>query len=242
LGSITEVRSGSRALRQDGQFSLWTTPLGDYWVPTASRDAIIYDLGEQKRNIYGSRIHPGDIVLDGGANVGVFTRKALWAGASKVIAIEPGPENLECLRRNFAKEIAEGRVVLYAKGIWDKDDTLKFAIDPNDSAKDTFVRKIDNPNYIQVPVTTVDKLVAELQLSRVDFIKMDIEGAEQKAVVGSKSTIARYHPRMAICIYHVRGDETMVPKLVAEAYPGYRTSKTCLCAADRVQPEVAFFN
>ena len=241
FANTSEIRSASHAVRQDGQFSLWTTPLGDYWVPTASKDAVIYDLGEQKRNIYGTRIRPGDIVLDAGANVGVFTRKALLAGAAKVVAIEPGPENLECLRRNFATEIADGRVVLYSKGIWDKDDVLKFAIDPNNSAMDTFVRKIENPKSIQVPVTTVDRLVTELRLPGVDFIKMDIEGAEQKAVVGSKNTIAKFHPRMALCIYHVRGDEKMVPKLVADAYPDYQTSKTCLCAPDRVQPEVAFF-
>jgi hypothetical protein len=92
-----------------------------------------------------------------------------------------------------------------------------------------------------VPVTTVDRLVTELQLSRVDFIKMDIEGAEQKAVAGARNTIARFRPRMALCIYHVQGDEKMVPKLVADAYPGYKTSRTCFCAQDRVQPEVAFF-
>jgi FkbM family methyltransferase len=241
LANVEELHAASHAIRTDGRFSLWSTPLGDYWVPSASKDAILYDLGEQKRNIYGSRIRPGDIVLDAGANVGVFTRKALAAGAAKVVAIEPGPENLECLRRNFATEIASGRVVLYPKGIWDKEDVLRFAIDPNDSAKDTFVRNIENPTYIQMAVTTIDKLVAELRLPRVDFIKMDIEGAEQKAIVGSQRTIAQYHPRMALCIYHVKGDEVMVPKLATEAYPAYQTSKTCLCGADRVQPEVAFF-
>lgn len=241
FANVSTIRSSSRVIRTDGDFSLWSTPAGEYWFPTASKDAIIYDLGEQKRNIYGNRIRAGDIVLDAGANVGVFTRKALTAGASKVIAIEPGLENLECLRRNFATEIAVGRVVIYPKGIWDKDDVLKFAIDPSNSAKDTFVRQIDNAQFIQVPVTTVDKLVAELQLPKVDFIKMDIEGAEQKAVVGSKNTIAKYHPRMALCIYHLQGDEKMVPKLVADAYSGYQTSKTCLCTQDRVVPEVEFF-
>src|SRR5437588_10416559 len=96
------IRSSSKVIRRDDRFSLWSTPAGEYWMPTASGDALIYDLAEQKRDIYGRRVHSGDIVLDAGANVGVFTRKALWAGASKIIAIEPGPENLECLRRNFA--------------------------------------------------------------------------------------------------------------------------------------------
>ena len=210
-------------------------------MPTASSDGLIYDLSEQKRNIYGTRIRPGDVVLDAGANVGVFTRKALWAGAFKVIAIEPGPENLECLRQNFAAEIAQGRVILYPKGIWDKDEVLRLRVDPTNSARDSFVRPIENAQIIEVPLTTIDKMVNELRLPRVDFIKMDIEGAEQKAIVGAKDTIAKFRPRMALCIYHVQGDEKMVPQLVNEARSDYSVSKTCLCAQDRIQPEVAFF-
>jgi FkbM family methyltransferase len=240
--NVQRFKSAIRALRKDDGLTLWHTPYGEFWMPTASGDSLIYDLAEQHRNIYGTRIRQGDIVLDAGANVGVFTRKALFAGASKVVAIEPAPENLECLRRNFAAEIADGRVVIYPKGIWNKDDVLKLSIDPGSSAKDSFVRPIENAKVIEAPLTTVDKLVAELQLPRVDFIKMDIEGAEQKAVVGARQTISRFHPRMALCIYHVAGDETMLPKLVNEAYSGYTVSKTCLCSPDRVVPEVAFFN
>ena len=240
--NIDAVRASSRVIRKDDRYSLWSTPYGWFWMPTASGDALIYDLAEQTRNIYGNGVHPGDVVLDAGANVGVFTRKALWSGASKVIAIEPGPENLECLRRNFAAEIADGRVVLYPKGIWDKDDVLKLRVDPTDSARDTFVRQIDDAQFIEAPLTTVDKMVVELGLRQVDFIKMDIEGAEQKAIVGARNTIAKFRPRMALCIYHIKGDDTMVPKLVHDAVPDYKVSQTCLCALDRVQPEVAFFN
>ncbi|HYL37311.1 MAG TPA: FkbM family methyltransferase [Bryobacteraceae bacterium] len=239
--NVDALRSSSRVVRKDERYSLWSTSSGDYWVPTASGDALLYDLGEQKRNIYGTNIHTGDIVLDAGANVGVFTRKALAAGAAKVIAIEPAPENLECLRRNFAAEVADGRVVIYPKGVWNKEDVLKLSIDPASSARDSFVRPIENAQVMEAPLTTIDKLVEELRLPRVDFIKMDIEGAEQKAVVGARNTIAKFRPRMALCIYHVQGDETMVPRLVREARPDYNGSETCLCAQDRVQPEVAFF-
>jgi FkbM family methyltransferase len=236
-------RASSRVVKRDGAYSQWSTPLGDYWVPAASGSALIYDLSEQKRSIYETRtnIRPGDIVLDAGANVGVFTRKALWAGALKVVAIEPAPENLECLRRNFAVEIETGRVVIYPKGVWDKDDVLKLSVDPTSSARDSFVRSVENAQFIDAPLTTIDKLVTELRLPRVDFIKMDIEGAERKALVGGRETIAKYRPRMALCVYHMQGDEIEVPKLVHEAYSGYRTAKTCLCATDRIQPEVAFF-
>src|ERR1022692_2992327 len=239
--NVDAMRAASRVIQKDERFSLWETPAGRYWMPTASGEALLYDLAEQKRNIYGTRIRRGDIVLDAGANVGVFTRKALWAGAAKVIAIEPAPENLECLRRNFAAEIADGRVVVYPKGVWNKDDVLKLQIDPANSAEDSFVRTFEGGQFIEVPLTTIDKMVAELGLPKVDFIKMDIEGAEQRAVVGAKNTIARFRPRMALCIYHVQDDPTMVPKRVHDAVSDYKVTKTCLCQSDRVQPEVAFF-
>ena len=133
-------------------------------------------------------------------------------------------------------------MVLYPKGIWDKDDVLKLRVDPTDSARDTFVRQIDDAQFIEAPLTTVDKMVVELGLRQVDFIKMDIEGAEQKAIVGARNTIAKFRPRMALCIYHIKGDETMVPKLVHDAVSDYKVSKTCVCAPDQVQPQVAFFN
>jgi FkbM family methyltransferase len=240
-GNAAELRSSSRLARKDDQFTLWETPLGSYWMPNGG-DSLFYDLGEQRRNLYGTGIRVGDIVLDAGANVGVFTRKALWAGAGKVVAIEPAPENLECLRRTFAAEVSQGRVVIYPKGIWDRDEVLKMSVDPGDSARDTFVRPIENARSVALPLTTVDRMVEELRLARVDFIKMDIEGAEQRAIAGAKSTIARFRPRMALSIYHLKDDPVKIPELVRSIVPDYRMSKTCLCSPDRVQPEVAFFN
>lgn len=70
-------------------------------------------------------------------------------------------------------------------------------------------------------MTTIDKLVSELKLERVDFIKMDIEGAEQKAIFGARETLARYRPRMAICVYHLPDDPVTIPKLVQQAVPAY---------------------
>jgi FkbM family methyltransferase len=235
------IRAASRVTRQEAGLSLWSTPAGDYWMPTASGNALLFDLAEQMRNIYGDHMRPGDTVLDCGANVGVFTRKALWAGAARVIAIEPAPDNLECLRRNFAAEIASGRVVVYPKGVWDKDDVLRLNVDPKNSAEDSFVNVFPSGAFIEAPLTTIDHLAEELHLARVDFIKMDIEGAEQRAVAGARQTIARWHPRMALCIYHLREDAEMVPKAVREIAPGYHFRQTCLCEPAAVQPEVALF-
>src|SRR6266699_3485688 len=73
----------------------------------------------------GHEVRQGDIVLDCGANIGVFTRKAPSRGAALVVAIEPAPQTLNALRRNFDTEIRQGRVIAYPKGLWDHDAEME---------------------------------------------------------------------------------------------------------------------
>ena len=118
-----------RLLETDGPYSHWTTPHGGYWIPKGSDSVLPVLFAQQQVDIYGVNsvsFRPDAVVLDCGAHIGLFTRKALDAGARKVIAIEPGPENLECLRRNLKEDIARGAVVVYPKGVWDSESTLTF--------------------------------------------------------------------------------------------------------------------
>lgn len=241
------ILAASKKLETDAQgYELWDTPKGRYWIPKGSHYVLPFNLAEQDRDIYtlgDIHVKQGDVVLDCGANIGVYTRKALDQGAAKVISIEPAPENIECLRRNFPKEIADGRVVIYPKGVWDKDDTLTFHVDPENSAADSFViERKGAKDVIHIPVTTIDKLTAELQLDKVTFIKMDIEGAEVRALHGGRETIAKFHPRMALSAYHVPTDPVEVPKAVRAAWDGY-SMKCGVCAVEprRVRPDVLFF-
>jgi hypothetical protein len=96
-----------------------------------------------------------------------------------------------------ADEIAAGRVIVYPKGVWDKEEILPMQIDPNNSAADSFIIHREGGTEIRgIPLTTIDKLVAELNLERVDFIKMDIEAAEPKALIGGDGFVhlPRYRP------------------------------------------------
>ncbi len=242
------IKANSRLLRKDDaeKLELWETPGGPFWIPSGNAEAVLYDLAEQENGIYEQGVHgvkPGDIVLDCGANIGVYTRRALARGAKKVVAIEPAPENLKSLRRNFAKEIEEGRVIVYAKGVWDKDDVLPMNVDPSNSAGDSFVMKRDGSFVINLPLTTIDKLVAELGLDRVDFIKFDIEGAERNALRGARETLARFKPRMAVCVYHLADDQIAVPAAAREAWPEYKYDcGPCVVSDMHIMPEVYFFH
>ena len=57
---------------------------------------------------------------------------------------------------------------------------------------------------------------------RATFIKLDVEGAEYEALVGAKQTIQKYHPRMAISIYHKPEDIFTLPALVLSYSADYR--------------------
>lgn len=242
------ILNASKMLASDGEYEQWQTPKGTYWIPKESRYVLPFNLAEQDRRIYGrgpNFVRSGDIVLDCGANIGVFVRESLNAGAKKVVAIEPAPENLECLRRNFTPEIAQGRVVVYPKGVWDKDDFLSLNIDHGNSAADSFVMHPEHSTGTteKFPLTTIDKLTGELGLERVDFIKMDIEGAEVRALNGGRATIARYHPRMALSVYHQPDHPVEVPRAVTAAWSGYvMECGPCAIADNRIRPDILYFH
>jgi FkbM family methyltransferase len=241
------ILGASKLIETDPEgFRLWQTPRGRYWIPEGSDYMLPFNLAEQERRIYGvgeRAVQPGDTVLDCGANVGVYTREALEAGASRVIAIEIAPENLECLRRNFAGEIRSGRVMVYPKGVWDRDDFLTLNVDPGNSAADSVVMRPEKSREgPRVPLTTIDKLVAELGLDRVDYIKMDIEGAEQNALRGAEQTIRKFRPRLALSAYHRPDDPQKIPAIVSSLWSGYRMEcGSCADAGTFIRPDVLFF-
>lgn len=242
-----QILNASKLLEEDPKgYELWDTPKGRYWIPAGSRYVLPFNLAEQQRKIYGTGDfgpHAGDITLDCGANVGVTVREELGAGAQTVVAIEPAPENLQCLRRNYAPEIASGRVILVPKGVWDKDDFLTLRVDPNNSAADTFVlHREGTVDLEKVPLTTIDELVSDLKLPRVDYIKLDIEGAEPKALAGARETLAKYRPRISIASYHQPDHPRVIPELIRAARRDYEMRcGPCSETEHSVRPDVLYF-
>jgi FkbM family methyltransferase len=241
-----EIGAASKVIQTDPRgFELVETPMGRYW--TVPHDKFLkFTLGEQKLEIYDGdevSVKQGDVVLDCGANVGVFTRTALNRGAELVVSIEPAPATVECLRRNFEKEIADGRVIVVPKGVWDHTDVLELAEgDDGNTTGDSFVLGRTQKNKVKVPLTTIDILAGELNLPRIDFIKMDIEGAEKQALRGAAESIRKYSPRMAIASEHLPDDVTAIPEVVNGITAAYTVkSSSCKDAFLSINPEVLLF-
>jgi FkbM family methyltransferase len=72
-----------------------------------------------------------------------------------------------------------------------------------------------------IEITTVDDFVKENNLTRVDFIKADIEGYERYMLEGAKETLRSFAPKLAICTYHLPDDPEVLAKIIKEANPLY---------------------
>ena len=246
---IEQLSLGAR----DEAFERWdlgegsALPPRHFWIPTGNRWILPFNLAEQDRDIYRTAgswgIRSGDVVLDCGAHVGAFAHQALARGARLVVAVEPSPRNVECLRRNFSEEIEQGRVVIYPKGVWNRDELLVLRQMEENSAADTVVMEQPGARTGDlVPLTTIDKLVVELGLTRVDYIKMDIEGAEVPALDGAAETLRRWKPRLALAAYHKDDDPVTLPAAVRRAVPEYRSQcASCILDEAGLRPEVLLF-
>ena len=69
---------------------------------------------------------------------------------------------------------------------------------------------------------SIDNLVDTNGLRRVDFVKMDIEGAEMDALIGGERTIRSHRPRLAISVYHSLQDFVRIPKWIDSLGLGYK--------------------
>jgi hypothetical protein len=114
--------------------------------------------------------------------------------------------------------------------------------DTNFAANSVVMRPDSSHPSVLVPLTTIDKLVAELKLPRVDFIKMDIEGAELNALAGGAATIKQFKPRMSIATEHKIDDEVTIPKAVRGIRGDYKLAcGPCEAAGGYIRPSVLYF-
>ena len=160
------------------------------------------------------RPRQGDVVFDVGAHIG--TTAALFSRiigpGGKVFAFEP--DVVETLRRHVAENRLEN-VEVVATAVGAATGTAELS--SGDSGLDSsLVHALPwHGRKKTVPLVSLDEFVASRGIDRLDFIKMDIEGAEEPALEGSRQVIERFRPRWSISSYHTDASgDAQHPKLV----------------------------
>lgn len=173
-------------------------------------------------------IKEGDYVVDAGAYIGTFAIYVakIVGDKGRVIAFEPDKSNFNKLLKNI-KLNDVNNIIAINKGLWNKNETLKF--DRRKSKSSMMVECMDNKTQGEVVDYKFVKLDDELKkigINKIDFIKMDIEGAEIEAVKGCRDILNNNNVNLAIASYHIRNGK-MTCKKIADILNdvGYR-SKT----------------
>lgn len=146
----------------------------------------------------------GDVVIDAGAWKGHITVVAarLVGHRGTVVAIEPQKVMCDRLKNRLAR-LGLKNVTVVNSALF--DSTSEVGVAPrNDEDFNVFSRPVDTQDAERVTLRTLDDILDTLGIRRVNFIKMDVEGAELEALRGMQATLSSMRPFLAIASYHIR--------------------------------------
>jgi len=170
------------------------------------------------------QLNAGDTFVDVGANFGLFsTVAARKVGPSgKVVSIEPHPELIRRLSFNVAaNDFAQ--VVVVGNAVGDAPGEATLYVNTSSFAESTLMAGAgpagDGQMAVRVPVKTLHQIVAGAGLSRIDALKIDIEGYEDRALVPFFETAPRqlWPKRALIEVIHAQDWGTDCVSRMAEA-------------------------
>ncbi len=182
-------------------------PYGNYMVRYqghgiyAPRDGTLTFMEVLQEEVY-ERVHrpqEGDTVVDVGAYVGMFTVKSALrlSSSGRVFAVEPAQDNFGYLSLN-TRGLANVTRVPVALGA----ETGYGQLTSTDASPCHQLTQRQDKGTEEVRIETMDDMVARLEIDKVDFIKIDVEGSELKVLQGATKTLRNNRLHLAIAAYH----------------------------------------
>jgi len=155
----------------------------------------------------------GDYVIDGGAFYGETSFWFLSKGAGKIYAFEPDPNSFLILVDNIKRNKVSDKIIPVQKILSNRIGTFSFYTTGGGGSK------LDERGDKTFEAITLDSFYRKKGLERVDFIKLDVEGAELNVLKGAVEAIKKFKPKMAVSVYHKPEDIITIPKLILEIFP-----------------------
>lgn len=226
-GELIEIKGTkirNPLMLSDVDFKAILIEMNDLVLGDILKDTTLWSEGPYLHNQV--QLEPGDVVIDCGANLGLFSCIAAAQNCTSY-AFEPTPrlwKDLDICSKaysgaiipcNYALSNQSGTAELAMSSEWDVANTIM-----NDSAN-TIIQEEGYDNFSQVQTITIDEFVKQNQLTSVDFIKADIEGAERLMLEGAAHTLATFAPKLSICTYHYKDDPEVLEAIVRRANPNY---------------------
>lgn len=141
-------------------------------------------------NAYGD-VPENAIVVDLGANIGVYSVYAAKMGASKVYAFEPNKEAYNVLCKNIRGNNLEGKIIPFNLAVNKEDVSVNIPVKSSPFNQICCFENKILEGYHLVPSITVDRIIDENSIKSIDILKMDCEGAEFDIVVSLTEATCR---------------------------------------------------
>lgn len=174
---------------------------------------------------YGSPVYvgpqPGDYVIDGGAWVGdtAFYLANKIGVTGKIWSFEPSITNCNAIKKVMKEFNMIDRVTIVPLGLWSKQGSISFVDSSVWEGSRSYVSKDGGQS---IPVTSIDEFVHHHSISKLNFIKLDIEGSELQALQGAEKTIIDHKPVLSISLYHQVKDLYEIPLYINKLNAGYK--------------------
>lgn len=144
------------------------------------------------------QIQKDSVTLDIGAYIGQYGLLAVTkTKAGHVIAFEPHPQSFDRLKRNVARNGLDNVLAIHT-AVGERRVKLPFAINTQPSNSGLAINQNQSAQSISVDVYSIDEIMAEHKLPKVDVMKIDVEGAEGLVLRGAQNTLRRFAPKMLI--------------------------------------------
>jgi FkbM family methyltransferase len=153
---------------------------------------------EPELNYIERSVSSGEVFIDAGANCGIYTLLAskLVGDSGRVLSFEPGVESIKNIERNLEIN-AVSNVKLFKVALSEQEGTAKlYHIENAPTSYSLGSEKSEETSFEEVPITTIDNVLAHEGIERVDFIKIDVEGAEELVFRGATSLFSRMKPKV----------------------------------------------
>ncbi len=195
----------------------------DFGIPIINKKKEPFLFDEGPYEMEKCCLKRGDFVIDAGANIGIFSlfASSVIGKEGQIFSFEPVKKTRDsCIKNLEINNIKNCKVISYALGNTNKKVDIFFNNDILSSSsvfKKDYLKKKEK--VIQIKL---DDFVKENDIKRIDFIKIDIKGAERCLLRGGRETIKRFKPKIAVCIYHFESDRRVIEKLLKETVPEYK--------------------
>lgn len=144
-------------------------------------------------------IKNGGVFLDIGANVGYYSLMAAKLGATKIISVEPNPIVLDRFKRNIKFNRFDRKIKTFQIGIGAKKSTMELQLSHIDMGSSSIINSKLNSDKILIKIIPLSELLKKEGITKVDVLKIDIEGFEDRALFPYFETLDKnLYPRLIL--------------------------------------------